>query len=357
MDAGRSRAKLAFLEDQIRSNERIWSGFRSIEIAIIGSRSLGELIDVLVSRLRATFPNVDCATLACLDPEYEMTRLLESVEGSESWRDAFVRISEESLNEIVAGRRRPILDSCDDKLQALLFPHFKSQLGSYAAAPLVFQDRLIGVLNQASRNPLHFTTGRATDLLEHLAAVTAVCIDNSISHERLKHAGLTDPLTGIFNRRFFEQRINEEIERWRRRGNTLACMLVDIDKFKKINDNYGHQTGDQVLQKVARILGRDLRTCDVLARYGGEEFILLLPDTPLHNAGEIAERLRIKIRDLAFFDNHDERIKVTISVGLAGLSADPDSKDEPVDQWLIRNADLALYRAKQNGRNRVEIAE
>jgi len=241
----------------------------------------------------------------------------------------------------------------DEHLHSLLFLEHPCATGSVAVAPLVRRGELIGSLNQGSRDSRHFVSGIATDLLEHLAAVAAMCIDNAVNHERLKLDGLTDPLTGISNRRFFERRLAEEVERWARQSGPLVCMLVDVDFFKQVNDQYGHQVGDRVLRQIASILGQDLRGSDVLARYGGEEFVLLLPGTtPAHGAA-IAERLRASVEHSAFVIPEGIDLDVTVSIGLGCLLPGAESYGPDPAFWLFQQVDNALYQAKDTGRNRV----
>ena len=349
------RRHLTMLEDQIRRNEHIWSGFRRIEIDIVGTQSLGSLIDTLVDSILHTFRNVECVTLACLDPEYELTRLLEGAQQSDKFNRTFIPLGQQALNGLYQPPYKPWLGQFSPMQHGLLFPGSES-VGSVAIAPLVFRGKLIGSLNQGSQKTTHFSSGAATDLLEHLAAVTALCIDNTVSHERLKLDGLTDPLTGISNRRFFERRLKEEVERWRRSATSLSCVVVDIDHFKQVNDNFGHHVGDVILERVAHELGKVLRSSDVLARYGGEEFVLLLPETPITVACEIAERLRHDIAAMQFDEPVLDGFQVTVSLGLASLTPmGMEGGDSPGD-WLFQQADDALYQAKNSGRNRVVVA-
>ena len=352
------------LKQQLRDNERIWTGFRRIEVRMIGAHSLHEFMQVLVTNLPGSFPSVDCVSLACFDPEYELTRLLQA--GDAQLRSdgssgpaigaAFVNITQQSLSGLFGPSRRPRLGPCEPKVQALLFPNYPQPLGSMALAPLVLRDQLIGALNQGSLDPRHFPAEAATDLLEHLAAVTAMCLDNAVSHERLRVYGLVDPLTGVANRRFFERRLGEEIERWSRRREPLVYMLVDIDHFKKVNDSYGHQAGDQVLQQVAELLGRDLRGADLLARYGGEEFVMLLPATTAAQGEAIAQRLCTSVARHRFKIADEQALNVSVSIGVACLDGGQERVAQPPAGWLFQQADVALYQAKQAGRNRIATA-
>lgn len=362
-DAGEDVAKL---KRQLWHNERIWAGFRRLEVSLIGAPSLRDLVAALASEFPRVFPSVDCVTLACFDPEYELTRMLDAPVRSGAVQTvppdaldpstAFVNITQDSLRNLFGGARRPRLGPCTREIQALLFPTYPQPLGSIALAPLLLRDQLIGTLNQGSLDSRHFVPEAATDLLEHLAAVTSMCLDNAVSRERLRWYGLMDPLTGVANRRLFEHRLGDEIERWLRRSEPLTYMLVDIDHFKRVNDKYGHHIGDLVLQQVAELLGRDLRGADLLARYGGEEFMLLLPNTTRQQAAAIAERICRNVAKHRFKLANGTELSVSISIGVACL----DKKEQVVEQtppvWLFEQADKALYAAKQGGRNRIAVA-
>jgi diguanylate cyclase (GGDEF)-like protein len=363
------------------------------------------LAGIIATELPRAFLHVDCAALMCLDPEYELSRLVEhgslspsaspqtgrpwpadlasipsaSPQPRHPWRaalasipsaigassgaagycrpGAFVVCSPQDLREWFPRRPcRPWLGPIEPSLQQRCFPNHRAPLGSVALAPLVFQGRLIGCLAQASADPAHFTPQAATDLLEHLAAVLALSVDNQVNQERLKLDGLTDALTGVANRRYCERRLQGEIERWRRRGEPLTCMLVDVDHFKRINDQHGHQIGDVVLKEIAGLLAQELRAADVLARYGGEEFILLLPNATLAQGLAIAERVRERVAQHGF-GLRGAPLRVTVSVGVAALDSAPAESNGPVDEQLVQAADAALYRAKELGRNRVAAAE
>ncbi len=354
------RRDLSRLKKQIRENEYIWSEFRRIEVQIIAADSLPEIIAVLVNDLPKTFPQVDYVSLASCDPEFELARLISRAADTHVAGHSFISISSDAdsaaLRTLFTSAVKPWLGPGTVAIQALLFPGVRGQVGSVALAPLLLHGRLVGSLNQASRDPRHFNRRVATDLLEHLAAVTAVCMENAVNRERLKQDGLTDALTGTANRRFFERRLEEEMQRFARDRQALACMLVDIDHFKRVNDRFGHQAGDLVLQQIAQTLGRDLRASDVLARYGGEEFVLLLPNTLLPQAVAIGERLRAAVAEQVFDWNGESLAQVTISLGLACLPAAFDTEEAVSGAGLVRRADAALYKAKATGRDRLVIA-
>jgi diguanylate cyclase (GGDEF)-like protein len=170
------------------------------------------------------------------------------------------------------------------------------------------------------------------------------------SNRRLQELSSTDSLTGLDNRRQMMETLNREFGRCRRTGNPFALLMVDLDHFKSVNDNYGHQNGDIVLQHVARQLQIQLRQYDTAARYGGEEFVLLLPETNVETACGVAERLCRQIASCALPLPMAD-LSLTISIGVA-VAPHPMISEA---QGLIQYADSALYAAKEKGRNRVEI--
>jgi len=171
------------------------------------------------------------------------------------------------------------------------------------------------------------------------------------TNELLRELSNTDHLTGLFNRRYLMEALAKEVQRNLRKGGDLSLIILDIDHFKQVNDTYGHQQGDSVLQKVALLLKKELRAYDTAARYGGEEFIAVLPDTTLEEAACVASRVRSSIHANSF-GGALSPLSLTVSIGVARFSSPGCTT---VDSF-IKLADDALYRAKVNGRNRVESA-
>jgi diguanylate cyclase (GGDEF)-like protein len=173
-------------------------------------------------------------------------------------------------------------------------------------------------------------------------------------YEELYNLAVLDGLLQIYNRKHFIKRLSEEFQRSQRYGRNLSLIMLDLDRFKRINDTYGHQAGDDVLKAVADILKRNLREQDVLGRYGGEEFAIMLPETPLEHTLAIAERLRSLIEE-ATLTYRQQRIFATISLGAASYCATDNRL--PYYQDLIEKADGALLMAKRTGRNKVVSAD
>ncbi|MBM4006103.1 MAG: diguanylate cyclase [Planctomycetes bacterium] len=166
----------------------------------------------------------------------------------------------------------------------------------------------------------------------------------------LEHRAQIDGLSGLWNRRYFDQRLSQEFSEARRHGRPLSLIMCDVDRFKRLNDQFGHPFGDHVIERVAQVLLGG-RGSDIACRYGGEEFSMILPSTTATHAQEVAERKRVMIESQSWTGHPD--LVVTASFGIADLQRMPANATM---EQLIQSADAALYRAKQQGRNRIEIA-
>lgn len=171
----------------------------------------------------------------------------------------------------------------------------------------------------------------------------------AMANRKLRRMATTDSLTGLFNRRHMTYLVEKELARFQRNGHPVAFMVLDIDHFKAINDQYGHETGDRVLEDVASIIKAQLRTQDLIARWGGEEFLAVLPDTGLQSAQASAERVREALLAHDWRAPNGEQIDITISAGVSEFRGNDDLNS------AINRADRALYRSKELGRNRVEL--
>ncbi|MEJ2566076.1 MAG: sensor domain-containing diguanylate cyclase [Gammaproteobacteria bacterium] len=345
------------LEDyvaQAHKNESKLRRFQSHALRLIGLNSLFELIQDILYPNPAVF-NWDVVTLLLLDPEYEVRRILEE-EGIEL-RDhvgLLFATQDDDFDVLFPTSLFPWLGPYKAKRHGPLFSSTRRSPNSVALLPLVRHGRLIGSLNIGSYNAERFVRGVSTDFLEYLAAVVAICIENATNLERLKRQGLTDTLTAINNRRFFDQRLNEELERAVRENVQLTCLLLDVDFFKRVNDSYGHQIGDYVLREVAALIRAQLRGSDVLSRYGGEEFAALLSRSGSAEAAEVAERIRHSVAAHAFSTAEGQSFRVTISIGVATYNPKACSGVGKLPgEVLVGHADRALYAAKSGGRDKV----
>lgn len=223
-----------------------------------------------------------------------------------------------------------------DKKEAYISDEGKD---SFGAIPLLSENKLVGILTVEGLPRADF------ERLIIVATQFALEIKKVFLYETVENLAITDSLTGLYTRRYFFERLNEEITRSRKHGFKFAFLMIDIDDFKKCNDGHGHLVGDIVLKDVSRLIKESVREIDLVARYGGEEFSVILPETDKKGAFTVAERIRKKIEE-NIFNAYDEKVRVTISAGLAVYSeAVPDLGD------IIERADKALYEAKNSGKN------
>lgn len=221
------------------------------------------------------------------------------------------------------------------KLHGYLFP-FKPD-GSFGSKFEFMQQ-------SCTMGPLRDTSGAITSLFLIVQDVTEL----ASYEQKLVEMNVKDALTGVYNRRFLELRLAEECERHGRYAREMSVLMLDIDYFKKVNDNFGHQCGDMVLKAVADKVLASLRKTDIVARYGGEEFCCVLPETGMEQASQVAENIRAVVEQMETV-THDHVLKVTVSLGVSVL------KDGDMPDSLLRRADSALYDAKNSGRNKVSF--
>lgn len=174
------------------------------------------------------------------------------------------------------------------------------------------------------------------------------------AQQKLMALASVDDLTQLYNRRYFFERFNQEVERAMRYQRPVSCIILDIDFFKQVNDSYGHLAGDQVLIDIANILKNNCRQSDLAGRYGGEELIILLPETEASGAMIIAERIREMIEEHQTLDGKGVVIAVTVSMGIASLTG-PELRNLDKSERIVQYADDALLLAKKKGRNRIEL--
>ncbi len=209
-------------------------------------------------------------------------------------------------------------------------------------------DAVEGVMvvdNSHSRKPI---TDDMITILSIIAHTVGMAINNSKLYQKTLDVSIRDALTNLYNRRYFNERLLDEVERARRYVEPLSLIICDIDHFKRVNDTYGHPVGDQILRWVADALRVNLRKIDVISRYGGEEFAVILVNTDKESSVSLAEKLRGAIQEEPFRWDGKNDIRISVSFGVAAVGPECRSFDS-----LIVSADKALYRAKATGRNRV----
>ncbi len=220
--------------------------------------------------------------------------------------------------------------------------------GSLLSVPMVHRGELLGVLNFERPEKAAFSA-EEIEFLNAVADQAAMAVKNARLHETTVELSITDPLTGVPNRRHLFTRLEMEVARANRFGNQVSMLMVDIDHFKLLNDTAGHRAGDMVLRRVCELMKGAVRKVDTLARYGGEEFVVLLPQVTKSEALEVADKLRRAVSETLFPEAHAQPGgRITISVGVSNLPVDSTEQDHLVDC-----ADSALYASKRGGRDKV----
>src|SRR5277367_3190491 len=349
------KARLKEMTAEAANNESILKRTQERELTLLGADTLAQLLRAMVDGLRESYA-LDAVSVVLLDPQHEVRHLLVAGgDRPEKFKQIFFVDSLVGLAPQLAVLHKPWLGPYVGADHHLLFPG-TSNLKSVALLPLPRKDRATGALCFGSRDVTRFTRHHGTDFLAHLGAVGAVCIENAVNRARLLRAGITDFLTGWHNRRYLQQRLKEELARAQRRSGTIACLMIDIDRFKGINDGYGHLAGDNALKEVAHRIEAQIRSMDTAARFGGDELAILLPESTATDAARLAERIREVIAATPFALNSQISRNLTVSVGVAAISPGRLEVDlKAVADRLIADADAALYRAKALGRNRVQV--
>jgi two-component system, cell cycle response regulator len=346
------QARLAALTEQVSRNDSLLRKTQERELELLRAGSLAQLFERLILGLRTSY-QLDDVELILHDPQHEIRHLLsgddlalEQLQGV-CFVDALTTVAPQ-----LANLERPWLGPFHKADHGLLLPGV-ARAESLALIPLRRHEQLDGVLVFSSVDPLRFTQELASDFLAHLGLVAAICIENAVNRARLLRSGYTDFLTGFHNRRYLHARLREELARAQRARQSLVCLMIDLDHFKRINDQYGHLAGDAVLREVAQRIDAEMRISDTGARFGGDEFALVLSEAAITDGEKVAARVLHTVRNQPVFIGKVAET-ITLSIGLAAATPGPGMRDYKVlAERLMAEADAALYRAKSAGRNRI----
>ncbi len=331
-----------------RANQSIQDNFDALEERILRSRSVREMARVLVQEIRKRFGVEWVSLCVALEPSDVLSH-----QGSRGIKGlpSFIRIVKPGeLEGALAGLEKGevILGPPGDNVGLFFGREMIPDMRSHAIVPLYFSGRLMGSLNLGSRDAQRYSPDQGTDFLRRLGCRISLAMNNILAHQRLVLMSVTDPVSGIPNRRAFEGALRRELERSRRLKSPLACMMADLDGFKAINDRFGHLAGDEALRHVASILRDHTRGYDMVARYGGDEFAALFPHTSLESAVKVAEKLQSAL-DNGPLELGGAKVPLRLSIGVAAVVGLEESGVEE----LICVADRRLYLAKRLGGNRV----
>jgi len=338
------------LEQAENDQRRLAEALRDAAAALNGTLKLDEVLDRILDSIGKIAAH-DAVFMVML--EGDLARIVRQrgtslPQTGSAGAQAHYRPAELPLLEPLLATRQPCLiaDTVDEPTSASgcqMIPGMRSCLG----IPLEIRGNVVGAIILASATPGRFSAASA-QRLRSFASQASLAIDNARLFQQAQHLSVTDELTELNNRRHFFELAKVEYERIRRYERALSIVMIDIDRFKKLNDTYGHLVGDAVLREVARRIQETVRTIDTLARYGGEEFAVLMPETDLTEALLVAERVRRRVAVGIAIDD-GTTVSTTISVGVAQI----DERCASLEAAL-RCADQALYAAKAAGRNRVE---
>jgi len=348
------QARLAGLTEEVGRNDSLLRKTQERELELLRAGSLTQLFERLIVGLRTSY-QLDEVALILHDPQHEIRHLLsgDGVTAGEPpgvcFVDALVTVAPQ-----LASLERPWLGRYRKADHELLVPGIAAPPGSLALIPLRRSEPLDGVLVFSSSDPQRFTPELASDFLAHLGLVAAICVENAVNRARLLRSGLTDFLTGFHNRRYLHARLREEFARAQRARHALVCLMIDVDHFKRINDQYGHLAGDAVLREVAQRIDAEMRLSDTGARFGGDEFAMVLSHATMADGERVAARVLHAVREQPIAVVKGVQETVTLSIGVAAAKPGAGQLDYKVlAERLIAEADAALYRAKSAGRNRV----
>ncbi len=299
--------------------------------------------------------NAEQGSLMMFDDEKEELSVMAMTGVSPALYSLFSKKMGEGIAGRVCQSRSALLvkDIAEDE-RIPYSPRSRYKTPSFLSVPLIKNEDPIGVVSIADKVDGRRFTEEDLSLLMAMGSFLTMAIERSHLHtttEILKEISITDSLTGLLNRRYFFERLTEEIERTKRHGLPTCLIMIDIDDFKVVNDSHGHLVGDEVLKWLSQLLRNTIRNIDVASRYGGEEFTVILPNTKTVDARIIADRICTAIEEKSRFQKKVPQLNLlTVSVGLASFPDDADSIHE-----LIKHTDEALYRAKNHGKNRVVV--
>ncbi|SDL22582.1 diguanylate cyclase with GAF sensor [Geoalkalibacter ferrihydriticus] len=356
--AGRAAMRMASLESE--REQSLEARISAQIIQMVSDFSLLDQREALFSRILDLTAELLCASkgsLMVLDEDGEHL-FIAAGKGMnpELARNMRVRVGSGIAGRVVSSGHSLLVNDIekDDRVRSANRPRFRTK--SFLSIPLRVRGEIFAVLNLSDKE--NQATFDETDLriLSAFAPHFSALIERTTSLEHaaaMEELSITDPLTGLYNRRFLERRMEEEISRSLRQSLSLTIIMLDLDNFKHYNDLCGHLAGDKALKRTARILRHSAREMDIVTRFGGEEFCILLPATSKKESLLVAERIRHAIEKESFFrEQHLPTGKLTASMGLASFPVDGNTA-----RTLINAADIALYRAKSAGRNRSVVFE
>lgn len=343
------RVKKEEVESKIKRLTKQTSQLRTIlkiNEKILIDQPLSKILNYIV-QFAIDLLKVDAGTLRLVDQEENVLLLKTSIGIQRGPHTKRLPINENSIAGQTFLKGKSI--KCLDISRSSFYPWNGAETQKFTSLltiPLKTADTKLGVFSIYTKKKRNFSQ-LDIEIGEIFASQVTLAIINKNYLEKIYQTAITEDLTGLYNQRYFYKRLEEEITRARRFKHSLSLVFIDLDDLKKINDSLGHLVGDKVLKKVSKVIQENIRKIDIPARYGGDEIVIVLPETDTLSARILAERIREKVEDT--FAQTDT--PATVSIGIATF---PEDATQKVD--LFQKADLAMYKAKQKGKNRVEIS-
>lgn len=318
---------------------------------LIGAaKTMEELGSLIIDKVSRIF-KAGKVSLMLLDKESNELYVWASSEMAEELKQVKVQYGQMFAGWVAKEGKPLLVKNVDSE-----FPDFSKiklgryHSGSFIIAPIRGQDKILGVVNITERKNSDIFTDDDVKMLLLVNSSVALQIEKIQLLERIENSSFVDTLTGLFNHRYFQEHLSEEIERIQRYRRHCALIMLDIDNFRQYNENYGYAMGDRVLVQLAGILKENLRKVDIIAHYSAEAFVVILPDTALRQAVTVAEKIREKVEGTVFVEKRTSALamaRLTVSIGVAGYNI-KNNKEQ-----FIQQAKDALSEAKQKGKNRV----
>ncbi len=329
--------------DQLRT-------FSHIGKALTSSLDLREILKILMAQISELLRPENWSLLLIDPATSELTFEIAIGEGAEKRRNVRLQPGE-GIVGWVAKEGKPLVIpdvSIDPRFSKKADEISGFQTKSVVCVPLMVRGKVLGAIELINNNTEDSFSKDDLLLLETLADYTAIAIENSKLFDKVQELTITDDLTGLFNSRYLQQFLENEVERARRYNYKLSMIFMDLDHFKDVNDKHGHLCGSRLLAEVAEVLKRMVRSSDIICRYGGDEFVILLPAAPKDKAYLVAEKIRWAIKAEKFLQEEGINTSLTVSIGLTTF---PDDAKDKVE--LLQLADKAMYSVKNDSRDGV----
>ncbi|MFQ5598047.1 MAG: diguanylate cyclase [Nitrospiria bacterium] len=345
------RAENKALKHALLKRTRELALFIEVGRALTSTLEFKKVLRVILSTARRLVRCEDWSLLLCDDLQEELYYALFKKTSEKTVKSIRYKIGQGPAGR-AAEKGLPILIADKEGKRAELKELYpQCAIRSLLCLPIICKNRVIGVIQLLNRIEADAFDDIDLALLSKLVDQASLAIERSDLYQTMSDLASTDDLTKLYNLRYFGRALDVEIKRSKRYNLSLSLIFIDIDYFKRVNDQHGHLAGSKVLVEMAGIIRESFRVVDVVARYGGDEFVVILPETDMKKAYQVAERVRLAVLKYEFLRKKGLSLKITASLGVAGF---PEHTDNQTD--LIHLADQAMYQAKILGRNRTFLA-